>query len=125
MDVPTHARNQSFAFICFSLLFSCFSGCREKPAAVTVIPKTNHVIAQIGSHVITIEDLHQEVSRREKTSRKSFQNAAEVEALLNEMVQFEMLYANAQKAGYDRDPEMQQRFRRMVVAKYQEDHLPD
>jgi len=83
------------------------------------------VLARVGTNVITVESFQGEILRREQTTGKRFRSAEEMESLLEEMVRFETLFARAQDAGYDRNPEMQQRFRRMIVAKYQEDRLPE
>jgi hypothetical protein len=44
-------------------------------------------------------------------------------ALLEEMVRFELLYAAARKAGYDRDPEILESLKRIMAATYRKDVL--
>jgi hypothetical protein len=47
--------------------------------------------------------------------------ALEKSAVLERMINFEVVYQKAEAAGYDKDPQIIESLRRMVVAKYEED----
>ncbi len=114
------------AFACVVVVVFSGSGCRDRASSTAAAPfgEAPPIVAQVGSNVITTEALQKEMARRGRAAGKRIQSAAELEAVLEEMIRFETIFARAAAAGYDQDPEMQQRFRRMVVAKYQEDRLP-
>jgi peptidyl-prolyl cis-trans isomerase C len=103
------------------------AGCREQarsPSSVSSGDETA-VIARVGTRTISTEAFQKELARREQTTGKRLNTTADLETVLEEMIRFETLYVQAQAAGYERDAEMQERFRRLVVAKYQEDHGPE
>jgi len=116
---------QRFVAVACGVVVAVFvSGCRDRGPATAAAPQGEGIVAQVGSNVITAEALQKEIARRGQAGGKRIHSAAELEAVLEEMIRFETLFSRAATAGYDRDAEMQHRFRRMVVAKYQEDRLP-
>lgn len=111
------------AFFCFfSLLFALLLllvGCRKPASPASEAPA---VLAQVEESVITVAQFEAELARRAQRGTGRVQTPAERAALLEEMIRFEVLFARAKAAGLDRDPEMTQRIRRMVVARYEEKH---
>ena len=72
-------------------------------------------VARVGRATISREAFEREWNRRTDARSK--------EELLQELIRFESLLANARTAGLDRDPEIVAAFNRMVVGKFQEDQL--
>jgi parvulin-like peptidyl-prolyl isomerase len=52
-----------------------------------------------------------------------FASTAQKETLLEEMVSFELVYAAALRAGYDKDPTVLERLKRLMVNKFRQDNL--
>ena len=75
-------------------------------------------VAVVGKKKITVDEFQKKMSIR----KKSFSNSEKKE-LLDEMVTFEVLYASAVKAGYDKKPKLMEAFRRMVTQKFIRDKL--
>jgi peptidyl-prolyl cis-trans isomerase C len=78
-----------------------------------------NAVATVGGRPIRAEELRTLLEKR--SSRPA--TAEEKRQLLEEMVNFELLLAAAQQAGYDRDPELQAAYRRMLAGKYREKFL--
>jgi len=72
-------------------------------------------VARVGGATISREAFEREWNRRTDVRNK--------EELLQDMIRFESLLANARAAGLDRDPELVAALNRMVVGKFQEDQL--
>ncbi len=98
-------------------------GCRKAPESNTPpLTVVTNVLAQVEDGVITVAQFEAELARRAQRGSGRVSSPQDREALLEEMVRFEVMYARAIAAGLDRDPEMAQRIRRMVVARYEEQH---
>ncbi len=81
------------------------------------------IVARVGNQVISQERLQRELNRRTQIS-DDIQNAAEFKRqTLEEVIRFEAAYEKAIAAGYDRDAQMADTLKRMIVAKYEEDQL--
>ncbi len=94
--------------------------CREQKLSA---PMPANVVAMVGDQAITRESLENELTRRAGVSRKSFGDPKEKQAVLEEMIRFEVLHQKALAAGYDKDPQIVASLKRMVVARFQEDQL--
>jgi peptidyl-prolyl cis-trans isomerase C len=76
-------------------------------------PKTEVVLAKVGSHNITLDEFNAEVSRRVKLNRA----LPEKTALLNEMIEHESLLQKARQAGLEQDPEVRREFENHLISK--------
>lgn len=81
------------------------------------------VLAVIGGSKINAEDFKAEMKRRGQNLPKSFSTFLQRNALLEEMVRSEMLYASALEAGYDRKPEIVEALKRIMISRFREDML--
>jgi peptidyl-prolyl cis-trans isomerase C len=99
------------------------SGCRQRQA-VAPTPLATNVLAQVGDAVITRAQFETELARRSRVNPGRFDTAEEREALLEEMIQFEAAYAQAVAAGFTERPDIRERFRRLVVSRYEEEKAP-
>jgi hypothetical protein len=102
-----------------------FAACdrRTHPEAVQLTADESVVLAQVGDRVITRADLERELARRRGIQPQRYIAPAQIEKLLQEMIQFEVVLAAARSAGYDRDPEIQARINQFVVTRFQEEQL--
>jgi hypothetical protein len=97
------------------LIIIQFLGCNSGKKG----PSSSEILALIDGKPITVEDFKKEIANHpgEYTSRE------QKEELLEKRVNFELLYAAAEKDGYDKDEEILSRFRRMIINKYKENIL--
>ncbi len=99
-----------------ALIFMSF-GCNQLKKETT--SDTPDVLAVIDGKVISAGDIKDEIVRRPER----YSTQEQREALLEKKVNFEMLYAAAIREGYDQDPEIQDRVRRLIAGKFREDQL--
>ena len=71
-------------------------------------------LAYVDESTITVGEFEAEMAHRAPQTNSPEQ----MEALLDEMVRFEMIYAAALKSGYDKDPQILARLKRLMVNKY-------
>lgn len=80
-------------------------------------------VAQVGEWVITPAQLEQKLAERRRRPSSGPVTVADREAALDELVQFEALFVQAQRAGWHTNAEVLAGFKRSVVARYQEQAL--
>jgi peptidyl-prolyl cis-trans isomerase C len=97
------------------VIWGCFSGYPGPVAAET----TEGVLAVVDGSPITVADFLTEVSRRPG----GLDTPARKEAMLADMLHLELLYRGATATGYDRDPAIQARIRRLIANQYRADRL--
>ena len=81
--------------------------------------QSSEAVAVIDGKPITIQMFKNEMARRPGR----FATIKEKEALLEEMVRFEMVYVAARRAGYDHDPQILARLKQMMVNKFRQDRF--
>ena len=80
-------------------------------------PPPSDPLAYVDENSITVAAFKAEMARR--VTRMT--TLEQKQALLEEMVHFELIYAAALKLGYGKDPQILARFKRSMVNKYRED----
>ncbi len=100
-------------------LFALLAASCRQPDSATVLP--SNAIARVGTQLISLEAFQNELARRAALS--SGNSAIDKQALLEEMIRFEVLYQKAIEAGLEKDPQVASAIKRMLVAKYQEAQL--
>jgi hypothetical protein len=94
------------------LVWLCLAGaCGRKP--------TPEVAARVGGHRILARDVVAEAERRAGAGRP----VPEPAALLDEMVEQQILFMGAVEAGLDRDPEILDAYRRLLIGAFKEREL--
>jgi len=73
------------------------------------------VIARIGDRRITGDELQREISSRPTHVREQLRKPQARQALVEDMVRFEVLAAEATRLGYDKDPEVQRGFKQQMI----------
>jgi len=76
-------------------------------------------LALIGGQTLTADDFIGEMARRPG----DFASTAQKETLLEEMVSFELVYAAALRAGYDKNPAILERLKGLMVNRFRQDNL--
>ena len=97
-----------------------WTSCRKQNAAT---PMPTNAVAMVGAQVITRESFQHELTRRTRLSPGGYADPQEKEALVEEMIRFEVLHQKALAAGYDKDPQIAAVLEQMIAARYREDQL--
>ena len=103
MKIPTY-------FFLTLLLF--FSGCGEKEKEKEDVS----VLARVGDREFRIEDLDAEVARLKAAKRP----VPELSALLQEMVDYEVLLQSARESGLESDPQIQRTYNNHLIGLFKE-----
>ena len=99
-------------------------GCRPTPTQMPVAPPAN-VVATVGDLVVSAEELTEALAKRTRALAVGSASEELRQQVLDELIREKVLLLKARAAGVDRDPELVQRWERMVVAKYETTHKPD
>lgn len=89
-------------------------GCQrgEKGAAAT--PRGD-VVAKIGDREITVADLEAEINRQSPFARARYSAPERKKELLENLVRFEAMAAEARSRGYERDPDVQRVMKQQMI----------
>lgn len=83
----------------------------------------NEPLARVAKRVISTEQLNQAWQRKYSNTNMGGDQTQQVDAVLDELIQFELLFAGAKQAGYEQKPEVLQAIRRLIVDEYMKDTL--
>lgn len=107
--------------IAFAALFIVVSGDKSKAQTQKDPEQSQDVIATVDGESITVDAYKKETILHGGHIPGRFDNMKQREALLEEMIRFEVLAAKARKAGYDKDPEIVASLKKMMVQKLWQD----
>jgi parvulin-like peptidyl-prolyl isomerase len=110
-----HYHSKRIVFLWFIPLVFWFLACggREEP----------RILATVNGTSITADAFVSEMIRRGGQIPGQMTSTEQKTALLEEMIEFEVLVASARKAGYDKDPEVIAGIKRLLVSKFRRDQL--
>ena len=67
----------------------------------------SQVVAQVGDEVITVGDVQERINKQSPFIRARYTTLDKKKEFLDNLVRFEVMAGEAQKRGYDKDPEVQ------------------
>jgi parvulin-like peptidyl-prolyl isomerase len=118
---------RSLASYAAALLVVCATGCGKKatggaaPSASASARPTGispelaqRVLAKVGDRAITLGDYAATLERMDSFERLRYQSADRRKQLLEELIDLELLAAEARRRGLDKQPETQERVRQML-----------
>jgi peptidyl-prolyl cis-trans isomerase C len=73
------------------------------------------VIAKVGDHLITVGDLQRQIESQPRGVRARYASPERKKELLDSAVNFELLAHEAEKRGYERDPDVQRLIKQQMV----------
>lgn len=112
----------------FLLSASILSACGSQPRpAATPAPKVSDegVLAVVGSQAITVEDFNSKMSEQAPFIRSRYQNLEKKQEFLDNLVRMELLAQEAERRGYDKDPDVRQAMKKMMVQKLMREAYED
>jgi len=95
------------------------SACRhgEKTTGDRRAGGSSAVVARVDGAVITVSDLEKRINKQPPFVRARYTSAAKKRELVDELVQFEALAAEAARRGYDEDPEVRRTAKEQMVTR--------
>jgi peptidyl-prolyl cis-trans isomerase C len=99
-----------FAWLCL-LVASCGS---KGPPAAEPAPAGN-VVARVDGKTITVTDVQQRINALDPYSKARYSSPEQRKRFLENLVRFEVLASEAQKRGYDRDPDVQRVLKNQMI----------
>jgi peptidyl-prolyl cis-trans isomerase C len=98
----------------YAIVFCLLLACGSKGTAVKEVP-TADVVARIDDRVITVTDVQQRINALDPYSRARFSSPEQKKKYLDNLVRFEVLAAEAEKRGYDKDPDVQRVLKNQMI----------
>lgn len=93
------------------------------PASSATTTVDDSVVATVDREPITGASLGKEMTRRQRLVPGLFDAPEARRALLDERIRFETLVARARAAGYERESELVEEWKRLLVRRYEAEHL--
>src|SRR6266404_782272 len=104
---------------CVPLILLAIS-CRQSEQARPVPAPNSTVVARVGNATISAEAFQKELLRRFAHVSGDEITAAQKKSVLESLVRNETVYANATKAGFDHNPEVEASIKELVIARFKE-----
>ncbi|MEW5852615.1 MAG: peptidyl-prolyl cis-trans isomerase [Myxococcota bacterium] len=82
-----------------------------------VTQKSGTPVANVGESVITVEELEEKINAQGPFARPRFQDVAKRREFLEGLIRQEVLAQEAVRRGYDKDPEVQDALKKVMVQK--------
>jgi peptidyl-prolyl cis-trans isomerase C len=113
-------RSRAFALVVAAAAASaCGSGCgngRRPPAGASARPP-GEAIARVGDLVITVADVQNRINAQPPVVRSQYGSLDKKKQLVTDLVNFEMMAAEAVRRGYDRDPDVVRIMKQQMIGK--------
>jgi peptidyl-prolyl cis-trans isomerase C len=110
-------RPAAFASI-FSLL-ATLTAC--KPAKIKSTQDNSElgqVVAKVDDNVITVGDVQERINKQSPFIRSRYTTLEKKKEFLDNLIRFEVMAAEAQKRGYDKDPEVIRVMKQQMISKF-------
>src|SRR5437773_1904701 len=111
-------RAVAFSALLAVLPLGCNESALEQPAADSGPPvaglsakEAAKVVAKVDDHAITLGEFAKSLERMDQFDRLRYQTKERRRELLNEMIDVQLLAAEAKRRGLDKDPETQDQIR--------------
>jgi peptidyl-prolyl cis-trans isomerase C len=78
----------------------------------------SQVVAQVGDEVITVGDVQERINKQSPFIRARYNSLDKKKEFLDNLVRFEVMASEAQKRGYDKDPEVQRVMKQQMISKF-------
>lgn len=104
----------------FLLSASILSACGSQPqSAAAPAPKVTDegVLAVVGGEAITVEDFNAKMGEQAPFIRSRYQSLEKKQEFLDNLVRMELLAQEAERRGLDKDPDVRQATKKMMVQK--------
>jgi peptidyl-prolyl cis-trans isomerase C len=98
-------------------------GCGTKSPGAT--PEPSNVVARVDGKPITLSEVQQRIDALDPYSRARYSSPEQRKKFLENLVRFEVLAREAEKRGYDRDPDVQRALKNQMIQVFLRKELDD
>ncbi len=95
---------------------ACKHGEKSGHQAENVDP--SQIVAKVDDTVITVTDVQERINKQSPFVRARYTNADRKKEFLDGLVKFEVMASEAQRLGYDKDPEVQRVMKQQMISKF-------
>jgi len=100
-------------------LYSTVTAC--KPAKIKSTQDNSElgqVVAKVDDNVITVGDVQERINKQSPFIRSRYTTLDKKKEFLDNLIRFEVMAAEAQKRGYDKDPEVIRVMKQQMISKF-------
>ena len=112
-----------FGLMALLILAACDRSGKQDLALPAERPRQDEIVVTVGETEITASQVLEAMRYRGGHIPDRYASAQDRESLLNEMIHFEVLAQKAVEAGVDQNPQFVAAYKKMLVAKFQQDWL--
>jgi hypothetical protein len=76
------------------------------------------VVAKVDDNVITVGDVQERLNKQSPFIRARYTTVEKKKEFLDNLVRFEVMAREAQRRGYDKDPEVQRVMKQQMISKF-------
>jgi peptidyl-prolyl cis-trans isomerase C len=112
-------RTRLAAFASIFGLFATLTAC--KPAKIKSTQDNSElgqVVAKVDDNVITVGDVQERINKQSPFIRSRYTTLEKKKEFLDNLIRFEVMAAEAQKRGYDKDPEVIRVMKQQMISKF-------
>src|SRR5262249_26685695 len=88
----------------------------EAPAPAAV--DASQVVARVDDAVITVHDVQDRINKQSPFVRARYAATDKLREFIDSLIRFEVLSVEAQRRGYDRDPEVVRVMKQQMISKF-------
>jgi peptidyl-prolyl cis-trans isomerase C len=102
------------------LIASGISACKpaKKKSAPADNPELGQVVAKVDDGVITVGDVQERINKQSPFIRSRYTTMEKKKEFLDNLIRFEVMAAEAQRRGYDKDPEVIRVMKQQMISKF-------
>ncbi len=118
------ALGQSALACAFETLFAvilAFPACKhgqQKAGQSAENVDPSQVVAKVDDTVITVTDVQERINKQSPFVRARYTNADRKKEFLDGLIKFEVMASEAERLGYDKDPEVQRVMKQQMISKF-------
>jgi peptidyl-prolyl cis-trans isomerase C len=95
------------------------SACKPaKEKAAQNSPEPGQVVAKIDDTAITVGDVQERINKQSPFIRARYTSIEKKKEFLDNLIRFEVMAAEAQRRGYDKDPEVMRVMKQQMISKF-------
>ncbi len=116
--MTNNARFLAFALVVAASVPACRAG-RRPPEDASARPAgaAGEAIARVGDLVITVEEVQNRLNAQPPVVRNQYRSLDKKKQLVTDLVNFELMAAEAVRRGYDRDPDVVRMMKQQMIGK--------
>jgi len=115
----TRQLSRSLSIGAIFCVYSTISAC--KPAKIKSTQDNSElgqVVAKVDDNVITVGDVQERINKQSPFIRSRYTTLEKKKEFLDNLIRFEVMAAEAQKRGYDKDPEVIRVMKQQMISKF-------